>query len=70
MIRRLARKELELIHIMAHEIWPICFIEMISQEQIKYMLAWMYNLNQLEQNFDNGHEFIAVSYTHLRAHET
>lgn len=60
MIRRLARKELELIHTMAHEIWPICFIEMISQEQIKYMLEWMYNLKQLEQNFDNGHEFIVL----------
>lgn len=33
---------------------------MISQEQIKYMLEWMYNLKQLEQNFDNGHEFIVL----------
>ena len=34
---------------------------MISQEQIKYMLKWMYNLKQLEQNFDNGHEFIVLT---------
>ena len=34
---------------------------MISQEQIKYMLEWMYNLKQLEQNFDNGHEFIVLT---------
>ena len=61
MIRRLARKELGLIHTMAHEIWPICFTDMISQEQIMYMLEWMYNLKQLEQNFDNGHEFILLT---------
>ena len=60
MIRRLARKELELIHTMAHEIWPICFKDMISHEQINYMLEWMYNLKQLQQNFAKGHEFIVL----------
>ena len=60
MIQRLVKNELELIHAMAHEIWPICFEEMISQDQIKYMLEWMYNLRQLEQNFDKGHEFIVL----------
>lgn len=60
MIQRLAKNKLELIHTMAHEIWPICFKEMISQEQIKYMLEWMYNLKQLQQNFDKGHEFIVL----------
>tara|TARA_B100001059_G_C17733213_1_gene527393 strand:- start:102 stop:587 length:486 start_codon:yes stop_codon:yes gene_type:complete len=60
MIQRLWKNELELIHTMAHEIWPICFKEMISQEQIKYMLEWMYNLKQLEQNFNKGHEFIIL----------
>ncbi len=60
MIRKLARNELELIQNMAQEIWPICFRDMISREQIKYMLEWMYNLNQLEQNFDKGHEFLIL----------
>lgn len=60
MIHRLARKELGLIHKMAHEIWPICFKDMISQKQIRYMLKWMYDLHQLEKNFDKGHEFIVI----------
>jgi GNAT superfamily N-acetyltransferase len=60
MIERLAKNELELIRSMAHEIWPICFKDMISQEQIKYMLEWMYNLNQLEENFVKGHIFIVL----------
>ena len=60
MIYGLARNELGLIHKMAHEIWPICFKDMISQQQIKYMLEWMYNPHQLEKNFDKGHEFIVI----------
>ena len=60
MIERLAKNELELIRSMAHEIWPICFKDMISQEQIKYMLEWMYNLNHLEENFVKGHVFIVL----------
>ena len=60
MIQRLAKNKLELIHTMAHEIWPICFKDMISHEQINYMLEWMYNLKQLQQNFAKGHEFIVL----------
>jgi N-acetylglutamate synthase-like GNAT family acetyltransferase len=60
MIQRIARNELELIRSMAYEIWPICFKEMISEQQIKYMLEWMYNVKQLEENTDKGHEFIVL----------
>tara|TARA_B110000285_G_scaffold85362_1_gene97907 strand:- start:8078 stop:8563 length:486 start_codon:yes stop_codon:yes gene_type:complete len=60
MIQKLSRGELLIIQQLAHEIWPICFKEMISKEQIDYMLDWMYSTNQLEENFDKGHEFIVL----------
>lgn len=35
-------KAAEQVAELAREIWPICFREMISPEQIDYMLDWMY----------------------------
>lgn len=60
MIRRIPKEDLNIIHSMAHKIWPICFKEMISKQQIDYMLEWMYDIKQLEINYDKGHEFIVL----------
>lgn len=60
MVLPISRNELITIQRMAHDIWPICFKEMISQKQIEYMLNWMYSIKQLEENFDKGHAFIIL----------
>lgn len=56
-IRALKREELSIVRELAHAIWPDTFKAILSQEQIQYMLNWMYDLKQLENQFGQGHQF-------------
>jgi ribosomal protein S18 acetylase RimI-like enzyme len=47
--RLIAREELEVVRRLAHEIWPAAYREMISAEQIRYMLERMYAPDELRQ---------------------
>ncbi len=53
-----ASKE-ELIHVqsIAQRTWPDTFGEILSPEQIEYMLSWMYSLETLEQQASDGYLF-------------
>ena len=57
MIRILKRDELHLVQEIAYATWPSTFSDILSVEQIEYMLNWMYNNQQLVENLDKGHEF-------------
>jgi ribosomal protein S18 acetylase RimI-like enzyme len=57
------KEQLPLIQILANEIWPEVYDYMISTEQIQYMLNKMYSLQSLEEQWQNGHQFI-VLYDH------
>lgn len=57
MIRLLQRDELHLVQEIAYATWPSTFSDILSVEQIEYMLNWMYNNQQLVENLDKGHEF-------------
>jgi len=57
------KEQLPLIQILANEIWPEVYDYMISPEQIQYMLNKMYSLQSLEEQWQNGHQFI-VLYDH------
>jgi hypothetical protein len=59
-IRRLQKNELHVVRDLAHKIWPSTYSQIISQEQITYMLNWMYSLDTLEENNDANHAFFAV----------
>jgi GNAT superfamily N-acetyltransferase len=56
-IRALKQGELSIVHEIAHATWPDTFKDILSQEQIQYMLNWMYDLKQLEKQFNQGHQF-------------
>lgn len=56
-IRSLKREELSIVRELAHEIWPDTFKAILSHEQIQYMLNWMYDVKQLENQFSQGHQF-------------
>lgn len=56
-IRALKQDELLIVHEIAHATWPDTFKDILSQEQIQYMLNWMYNLKHLENQFNQGHQF-------------
>lgn len=57
MIREISQNEVEIIRSLAYKIWPITFKEILSQEQIAYMLNWMYSVEKLEQQMNAGHQF-------------
>ncbi len=57
------KEQLPLIQILANEILPEVYDYMISPEQIQYMLNKMYSLQSLEEQWQNGHQFI-VLYDH------
>ena len=43
----------------AHQTWPVTFGDILSPDQINYMLEWMYSLSSLkEQTSQKGHYFL------------
>jgi diamine N-acetyltransferase len=57
-IRQLSKEELSKVQSIAHQTWPTTFANILSPEQIKYMLNWMYDLKMLESQLENGHIFL------------
>lgn len=57
-IRQLAKEELNKVQSIAHRTWPSTFANILSPEQIEYMLNWMYSLDMLESQLDKGHTFL------------
>ncbi|WP_026956514.1 GNAT family N-acetyltransferase [Algoriphagus vanfongensis] len=51
------KEDLILVREIAHKTWPDTFGEVLSPEQISYMLNWMYSLETLEKQMDEGHHF-------------
>lgn len=57
-IRQLAKEELNKVQSIAHRTWPSTFANILSPEQIEYMLNWMYDLKMLESQLEKGHTFL------------
>ncbi len=41
----------------AHETWPVAYGELLSKEQLDYMLGLMYSEAALQKQMDQGHQF-------------
>ena len=48
-IRIATSSDFHAIRKVVHEVWPIAYREMITQEQISYMLEWMYSDESLHK---------------------
>ncbi|MFN3999799.1 N-acetyltransferase family protein [Algoriphagus sp.] len=57
-IRTLFKEDLSKVQSIAHRTWPSTFADILSPEQIEYMLNWMYSLEMLESQFEKGHTFL------------
>ena len=57
MIKEIGPGKFNIIEDLAKIIWPVSFKDMISTEQISYMLNWMYNQKKLNENHQNGHRY-------------
>lgn len=50
--------DLSIVRDLSHAIWPICYANIITEAQIKYMLENMYSLPALETAYTNGQRFL------------
>ncbi|WP_296701541.1 GNAT family N-acetyltransferase [Algoriphagus sp.] len=50
-------KDLIQIQSIANHTWPHTFGGILTPKQIEYMLNWMYNLENLENQLNAGHQF-------------
>jgi len=51
---------LETVRSLAREIWPVVYRDLLSAEQISYMLAWMYSPARLREDLKKGVTFILI----------
>lgn len=59
-IVKATEKDIPLIRELTYKVWPQTYKEILSQEQIDYMLNMMYSEESLRKQFQNGHTFILV----------
>lgn len=57
MIRSILKEEVSFVRNVAYQTWPSTFASILSEEQIQFMLTWMYDEGKLEEQLENGHEF-------------
>jgi ribosomal protein S18 acetylase RimI-like enzyme len=48
------------IHNLAPVLWNYAYKDILSSEQIKYMLEWMYSIETLEKSLDNDTKFFLI----------
>ena len=59
-IREATPADIPAIHQIAHEVWPKAYAELITAEQIAYMLDWMYSPTSLSDQMESGIRFIIL----------
>lgn len=57
---QLGKEDIFLVNHLAHKIWPHTFRDILTKEQIEYMLDWMYNIQTLEEQVQIGHLYYVV----------
>jgi GNAT superfamily N-acetyltransferase len=59
-IRRLEIDELGIVTELAHQIWPPTFKDILTTQQLEYMLNWMYSKETLETQCVQGNQFFLM----------
>ncbi len=60
-IRQATLNDRALIRSISERTWPSTYGHIISQEQIEFMLDWMYSDQSLKEQFENGHQFFIAN---------
>ena len=53
--------DLPIIQKIAYKTWPICYADIITKEQMDYMLDQFYALDYLCKNIEKGHHFLLAN---------
>ena len=60
-IIEVSKKDVFRIKAIAELTWPETFKEILTNEQIRYMLDWMYSVDILSSQIENGHKFYILN---------
>lgn len=60
-VRRAAERDIALIMELSRKIWPQTYAQIISREQVSYMMEMMYSQPALSRQMKEGHEFVILS---------
>lgn len=55
-----SKNQLPIVRDLAYQIWPNAYGEILSNEQLEYMLNLIYNIDSLEKQIDKSHTFLLV----------
>ncbi len=58
LFRYASYKDIALIRELAHQIWPLTYQDILSPEQIRFMLNDIYSKESLLAQFENGTQFV------------
>jgi ribosomal protein S18 acetylase RimI-like enzyme len=61
-IRKAEKMDCALIHALAGKVFPHTYRDILTPEQIKYMMEWMYSIANLRKQMEEGHEFFIASW--------
>src|SRR6218665_1834972 len=59
-ISEASKEQLQIVWQLAYAIWPDTDGEILSKEQLEYMLGNFYALPALEEQFNSGHVFLLI----------
>ncbi|MBQ2873722.1 MAG: GNAT family N-acetyltransferase, partial [Bacteroidales bacterium] len=54
-VARAGEEDMQLVHNMAEIVFRHTYREILSSEQMEYMMDWMYSLPNLRRQLDDGH---------------
>lgn len=60
-INQLNKDDVGIINMLAHDIWPVAFKDILEKDQIDYMLEWMYSVNTLTEQVQIGHLYFLAT---------
>lgn len=60
MIYPLQINDLQVVKTLAHQIWPVCYAKILDKDQIDYMLQKFYSIQNLENLYQNKHNFVVL----------
>lgn len=59
-IREATKNDIAIIRDLTHTIWPVAYGEILSKEQLKYMLELIYSESSLQKQMSEQHYFLIV----------
>lgn len=59
-VSKVITSQLQQIEALAYKIWPVAYSEILSKEQLSYMLAMFYSQEALQKQLESGHQFYII----------